>query len=80
MGRYGKAVFDHLLSVDRAAMSTAARRESRRHERRQRARVLRLALPRVLYVLSPPYNPRKPRVPRAPRGAAELLNGIRPAA
>jgi hypothetical protein len=80
MGRYGKAVFDHLLSVDRAAMSTAARRESRRLERRQRARVLRLALPRVLYVLSPPYNPRKPRVPRAPRGAAELLNGIRPAA
>jgi hypothetical protein len=41
------------------------------------ARVLRFALPRLLDVLSPLYNPRKKR---APRGAAELLNEIRPAA
>jgi hypothetical protein len=54
LGRYGKAVSDHLLSVDRAAVSTAARRE--RLERRYRARVLRFALPRLLYVLSPLYQ------------------------
>jgi uncharacterized protein len=77
LGRYGKSVSAHLLSVDRAAMNPAARRESRRLERRYRARFLRFALPRLLYVLSPFYNPRRKR---APRGAAELLNEIRPAA
>ncbi len=58
-------------------MSTAARRESQRLERRYRARFLRFALPRLLDVLSSLYNSRKKR---APRGAAELLNEIRPAA
>ncbi len=77
LGRYGKSVSGHLLAIDRAAMSAAARRESRRLERRYRARFLRFALPRLLYVLSPFYNPRRKR---APRGAAELLNEIRPAA
>ncbi|HUL18922.1 MAG TPA: metal-dependent hydrolase [Steroidobacteraceae bacterium] len=76
LGRYGKAVSAHLLSVDRAGMSAAARRESRRLERRYRARFLRFALPRLLYVLSPFYDPRRKR---PPRGAAELLNEIRPA-
>ena len=77
LGRYGRCVSSHLLSVDRATMDAAARRESRRLERRYRARFLRFALPRLLYVLSPFYNPRKKR---APRGAAELLEEIRPSA
>jgi hypothetical protein len=42
-----------------------------------RARFLRFALPKLLYVLSPFYDP---RTKRAPRGAAQLLDEIRPAA
>jgi uncharacterized protein len=77
LGRYGKSVSAYLLRVDRCGMSGAERRRSVRLEKRYRARLLRFALPRLLYVLSPFYDP---RAKRAPRGAAELLHEIRPAA
>jgi uncharacterized protein len=75
LGRYGRRVSDYLLSVDRASMTSAQRRHSRHLERRYRARMLCFALPRLLYVLSPRYDPRRKR---APRGATELLSQIRP--
>lgn len=70
LGRYGKRVSDHFLAVDRATMDAAARAESVRLERRYRARFMRFALPRLLRVLLPWYDPRRRR---APRGAAQLL-------
>ncbi len=77
LGRYGKSVSDYLLSVDRAQMTRAQRQHSLTLERRYRARFLCFALPRLLYVFSPTYNP---RAKRAPRGALQLLEEIRPAA
>ena len=77
LGRYGKRVSVYLLSVDRAQMSPAQRHESLALEKRYRARLLRFALPRLLYVFLPTYNPRSKR---APRGAAQLLEAIRPPA
>ncbi len=77
LGRYGKSVSGYLLEVDRSGMSAAQRRHSVRLEKRYRARFLRFALPKLLYVLSPFYDP---RAKRAPRGAAQLLEEIRPAA
>jgi uncharacterized protein len=76
LDRYGRSVSGYLLAVDRAPMSAAERAESVRLERRYRGRFLLFALPRLLYVLSPLYDP---RAKRAPRGAAELLEDIRPA-
>ena len=73
LGRYGKRVSDHFLAVDRAAMSADARAQSIRQERQYRARLMRFALPRLLSVLSPFYDPRRRR---PPRGAAELLSAI----
>ena len=73
LGRYGKNVSDHFLAVDRGAMSAAERAHSVRQERRYRARFMRFALPRLLKVLSPFYDPRRCR---APRGATELLGEI----
>jgi len=77
LGRYGKSVSGYLLEVDRSGMSAAQRRSSVRLEKRYRARFLRFALPKLLYVLSPFYDP---RAKRAPRGAAQLLEEMRPAA
>jgi hypothetical protein len=77
LGRYGKGVADHLLSVDRQAMDAARRAASLALEKRYRARFLRFAWPRLLHVLSPRYDP---RTRRAPRGAREFLAQIRPAA
>jgi len=77
LGRYGKGVADHLLSVDRQAMDAARRAASLALEKRYRARFLRFAWPRLLHVLSPRYDP---RTRRAPRGALEFLAQIRPAA
>ena len=73
LGRYGKRVSDHFLAVDRAAMSAGERTQSLRLERQYRARFMRFALPQLLVVLSPFYDPRRRR---APRGAAELLGEI----
>ena len=73
LGRYGKRVSDHFLGVDRAAMSASERLQSLRLEKQYRVRFLRFALPRLLRVLSPFYDPRRRR---APRGAAELLGEI----
>jgi len=77
LGAYGKAVSDQLLGVDRRGMNAVQLAQSRRLERRYRRRFLRFALPRLLYVLSPGYDPRGRR---APRGAEQLLAGIRPPA
>jgi uncharacterized protein len=73
LGRYGKRVSDHFLTVDRAAMDRQQRAASIRLERRYRARFMRFALPRLLRVLSPFYDPRRKR---PPHGAAELLRQI----
>jgi uncharacterized protein len=70
LGRYGKRVSDHFLSVDRASMSPQEQEQSALLEKRYRARFMRFALPRLLCVLSPFYDPRRRR---APRGAADLL-------
>jgi predicted metal-dependent hydrolase len=77
LGRYGKKVSGHFLAVDRAAMNAAQRAQSVRQERRYRARFMRFALPRLLRVLSPFYDPRRCR---PPRGATELLGAIERAA
>ena len=58
-------------------MSSTQREDSLALEKRYRARLLRFALPRLLCVFSPTYNPRSKR---APRGAAQLLEEIRPPA
>jgi uncharacterized protein len=73
LGRYGKRVSDHFLAVDRAAMGAEQRAASIRLERQYRARFMRFALPRLLRVLSPFYDPRRRR---PPAGAAELLSQI----
>lgn len=77
LGAYGKAVSEHLLETDRATMGERERRDSRRLEKQYRARFMRFALPRLLYVLSPAYDPRRKR---APRGAQALLESLRPGA
>ncbi|HLG87265.1 MAG TPA: metal-dependent hydrolase [Alphaproteobacteria bacterium] len=73
LGRYGKNVSDYLLSVDRARMTPDERRHSTGLEKRYRRRFNRFALPKLLSVFSPFYNPRSRR---APRGSVELLQGI----
>jgi predicted metal-dependent hydrolase len=73
LGRYGKAVSDYLLSVDRAQMTPEDRRYSIRLEKRYRRRFMLFALPKLLSVFSPFYNPRSRRTPR---GSVELLQGI----
>ncbi len=73
LGRYGKRVSGHFLAVDRAAMSAQERAQSVHLERQYRARLMRFALPRLLGVLSPFYDPRRKR---PPRGAVELLNEV----
>jgi uncharacterized protein len=77
LGRYGKRVSDHFLAVDRASMSPQERTRSVQLEKRYRARFMSFALPRLLRVLSPFYDPRRRR---PPRGAAELLSEIERAA
>ena len=77
LGRYGKRVADHFLAVDRTAMSPGAQAQSVLLEKRYRARFMRFALPRLLRVLSPFYDPRRRR---PPQGAAELLGELERAA
>jgi uncharacterized protein len=73
LGRYGKAVSDHLLAVDRGGMDARGRAASLQEESRYRARFMRFAWPRLLRVFLPWYRPQRRR---APRGAAQLLRGI----
>ncbi|WP_157219750.1 metal-dependent hydrolase [Flavisphingomonas formosensis] len=73
LGAYGKAVSTYLLSVDRRSMTDKARRASIAQEKRHRARFLRFALPRLLAILSPFYDPRRKA---EPRGSARLLETI----
>lgn len=73
LGRYGKRVAGHFLAVDREGMTADARAQSIRLERQYRARFMRFALPKLLSVLSPFYDPRRRR---PPRGAAQLLKDL----
>jgi len=73
LGAYGKAVSTYLLSVDRQGMTEKARRASVAEERRHRARFLRFALPRLIAILSPFYDPRRKT---EPRGSARLLDEV----
>lgn len=73
---YGRRVSQYLLTVDRESMREAQRLESVRLEKRYRGRLMRFALPRLLHVLSPRYDP---RAKRTPRGVGELLREIGPA-
>src|SRR5581483_2746007 len=52
LGRYGKRVSDHLLSVDREQMTDEGRHKSIALEKRYRRRFMRFAWPKLLYVFS----------------------------
>lgn len=70
LGKFGKDVSDALLAFDRARMTPAEREASVRAEKAYRKRFNRFALPRLLKVLSPFYNPGRRA---APRGAQQFL-------
>jgi hypothetical protein len=70
LGKFGKDVSNALLAFDRVKMTSEQREASIRSEKIYRRRFNRFALPRLLKVLSPLYNPvRRP----APRGAEQFL-------
>ena len=60
---FGKNVSDALIAADRAAMTEDERGQSIARERAYRSRFSRFALPRLLKVLSPFYNPLRRREP-----------------
>jgi predicted metal-dependent hydrolase len=61
---FGKNVSDALIAADRAKMTEDERTRSIAREKAYRGRFGRFALPRLLRVLSPFYDPRKRRAPR----------------
>ena len=74
LGRYGKSVSDYLLAVDSGPDEPRAAPGFVSRSRGATARASCVsALPRLLYVFSPAYNP---RAKHAPRGAAQLLEAI----
>jgi predicted metal-dependent hydrolase len=70
LGKFGNDASDALLAFDRAQMTPEQLRSSLRSEKSYRRRFGRFALPRLLKVLSPFYNPVRKR---EPRGAASFL-------
>ncbi|MDB5395189.1 MAG: metal-dependent hydrolase [Rhodospirillales bacterium] len=70
LSKFGKDVSDALLACDRVRMTEGQRATSISSEKTYRKRFGRFALPRLLNVLSPFYNPIRYR---APRGAAAFL-------
>jgi predicted metal-dependent hydrolase len=70
LSKFGKEVSDALLAFDRAGMMLGRRESSIVSEKTYRKRFARFAMPRLLNVLSPFYNPIRYR---APRGAAAFL-------
>jgi len=70
LSKFGKDVSDALLAVDRSRMNPEERRASEHSERVCRKRFARFALPHLLKVLSPFYDPRRRR---PPKGAASFL-------
>ncbi len=67
LGKFGQDVSDALLAFDRARMTEAERAASIQSEKTYRKRFNQFAVPRLLKVLSPFYNP----VRRAPPLGAE---------
>ncbi len=70
LSKFGKDVSTALLALDRARMTEAEHAASMKSEEIYRRRFSRFALPRLLKVLSPFYNPAKRR---EPKGAASFL-------
>lgn len=70
LSKFGKDVSNALLAVDRARMTPEQREASVLSEKIYRKRFGRFALPRLLKVLSPFYNPIRKR---EPTGAAAFL-------
>jgi predicted metal-dependent hydrolase len=70
LGKFGKDASDALLAADRAAMTPEQLKASLKSEKIYRRRLSRFALPRLLKVLSPFYNPMEKR---EPKGAAAFL-------
>jgi predicted metal-dependent hydrolase len=77
LGKFGKDAAACLLAADRSTMTEAERRASELAERAYRRRFGRFALPRLLLVLSPFYDPARRR---APRGTEQFLARIDAAA
>jgi uncharacterized protein len=73
LGAYGQGATAYLLSVDQAKLSAKEKRLSRWRNVTYQLQLMAFALPRVLTIFSPFYNPQKRR---EPRGVAALLNSI----
>lgn len=73
LGAYGNAVAAHLRGEDSRTMSPAERKALRRQFLQLQVRLGLFALPRLLRILSPRYNP---ACIRTPRGSMELLGEI----
>lgn len=73
LGAYGTRATGYLLEQDRAQLSRRERRASRWRAARYQLRLMAFALPRVLAILSPFYDPGRYR---EPRGASDFLKTI----
>lgn len=73
LGAYGQRATAYLLGVDREGMSSGERRASRWRNFRYQLRLMAFALPRVLAIFSPAYDPQRRR---EPKGAGALLASL----
>jgi predicted metal-dependent hydrolase len=73
LGVYGRQATNYLLRVDRGAMGFAARLRSRWRNTTYQLRLMAFALPRVIAIAAPHYNPQRRR---EPRGARALLQRV----
>lgn len=73
LGAYGQRATAYLIAADRRSMSFGARLRSRWRNISYQMRLMGFALPRVLAVLSPFYDPSRRG---APRGVEDLLRGL----
>ena len=73
LGKFGVDASTYMLSVDRAEMSDAERETSRTREKVHKKRFGNFALPRLLTIILPGYDPRQKR---AFRGIPELLASV----
>ena len=73
LGQFSTSVRRYLMAQDRARMSEAERRESRRREKAVARRIFWLTMPRVLKALSPFYTPRNAKEPRMYRSYMAAL-------
>jgi uncharacterized protein len=77
LGKFGMDASTYMLSVDRESMSEAERAASIAREKAHRKRFGDFALPRLLTIVLPGYNPRSKR---EFRGVPELLASVPAAA